>query len=85
MIFRAVGTALGIALSNLVNAFNYPLYLLSGGLIGAWELFAPPMLAELERRSYTYRKTKTRVEQATLGKDAGLFGAAFLPIQAKQQ
>ncbi|HET8550724.1 MAG TPA: ROK family protein [Bryobacteraceae bacterium] len=82
MIFRAVGTALGIALSNLVNAFNYPLYLLSGGVLGAWELFAPAMLGELERRSYTYRKTKTRIEKATLGKDAGLFGAAYLPFQA---
>jgi len=63
----------------LVNTFNFPLYLLSGGPIAAWELFAPAMLAETNRRSFTYRSTKPRVEKATLGNEAGLFGAAYLP------
>ncbi|HKE21283.1 MAG TPA: ROK family protein [Bryobacteraceae bacterium] len=80
-IWRAVGEALGIALANLINTFNFPLYLLSGGMLPAWEFFAPPMLEELERRSFTYRATKdaTRVAQATLGNEAGLYGAAYLP------
>jgi glucokinase len=82
MIFTAMGTALGIALGNLVNTFNFPLYLLSGGVLPAWDLFAPSMMAEVERRSFTFRKTKTRVEKATLGNQAGLFGAAYLPLQA---
>jgi glucokinase len=80
-IWRTMGEALGIALANLVNTFNFPLYLLSGGMLPAWEFFAPPMMAELERRSFTYRVTKdaTRVAQATLGNEAGLYGAAYLP------
>jgi len=80
-IWRAVGEALGIALANLINTFNFPLYLLSGGMLPAWEFFAPLMLEELERRSFTYRATKdaTRVAQATLGNEAGLYGAAYLP------
>lgn len=80
-IWRAFGEALGIALATLVNAFNFPLYLLSGGVLPAWELFAPPMLATVERRSFTYRATKgeTRIAQAALGNEAGLFGAAYLP------
>jgi glucokinase len=36
------------------------------------------MLEEVRRRSFTYRTTKTRIEQATLGNEAGLFGAAYL-------
>src|SRR5579885_446754 len=40
-VWRAFGEALGIALANLVNAFNFPLYLLSGGVLAAWELFEP--------------------------------------------
>jgi glucokinase len=55
------------------------LYLLSGGVLGAWELFAPAMLAEARRRSFTFRSTDTRVEKAILGNEAGLFGAAYLP------
>lgn len=82
MIFQRVGTALGIALGNLINIFNFPLYLLSGGALGGWDEFAPSMFAEVERRSFTYRNAKTRIEKAVLGNQAGLIGAACLPFQA---
>jgi glucokinase len=78
-IFESMGEALGIALATLVNAFNAQLYLLSGGVIGAWEFFAPPMIAEAKKRSFSFRTTNTRVEKAHLGGNAGLFGAACLP------
>jgi glucokinase len=78
-IFVSMGEALGIALAMLVNTFNFPLYLLSGGVLGAWDLFAPAMIEETRRRSFTFRTTATRIEKAQLGNEAGLFGAAFLP------
>jgi len=78
-IFRTMGEALGIALATLVNTFNFPLYLLSGGPLPAWDLFAPEMLKVCAERSYTYRATKPAIEKATLGNEAGLYGAAFLP------
>jgi len=84
-IFKVMGEALGIALAGLINIFNFPLYLLGGGVVAAWEFFAPAMLAEVERRSFTYRSTlktaPTRIEAAKLGGDAGLYGAACLPLQ----
>jgi glucokinase len=78
-VFQSMGEALGTALAMMVNTFNFPLYLLSGGVLPAWEFFAPPMLEELRRRSFTFRTTNTRVEKATLGNEAGLYGAAYLP------
>jgi len=85
-IFIAMGQALGVALATLVNTFNFPLYLLSGGVLAAWDLFAPPMLDEVRRRSFTFRTTATRIEKATLGNEAGLFGAACLPwVEAPAQ
>jgi glucokinase len=78
-IFAAMGDALGIALANLINIFNFPLYLLGGGALAAWEYFAPDMLAVVEKRSFTYRHTHTRIEKAVLGNEAGLVGAAYLP------
>ncbi len=78
-IFISMGEALGIALATLVNTFNFPLYLLSGGPLPAWDYFAPAMIAECRRRSFTFRTTGTRIEKATLGGDAGLYGAAYLP------
>jgi glucokinase len=85
MIFHTTGMMLGIALATLINIFNFPLYLLSGGVLAGWDQFAPSMMAEVQKRSFTYRNTKTRVEKATLGKEAGLFGAAYLPLQAGQR
>lgn len=80
MIFRTMGTSLGIALATLINIFNYPLYLLSGGVLAAWDQFAPAMIAEIKLRSFTFRNTKTRIEKAMLGNEAGLYGAAALPF-----
>ena len=79
-IWRVVGENLGAILAMLVNTFNFPLYLLSGGMLPAWDLFAPPMIRTVEQRSATYRfsRTTTRIEPATLGSEAGLYGAAYL-------
>ena len=87
-IFRYAGESLGIALANLINIFNFPLFLIGGGPLPAWEFFAPAMMAEVERRSQTYRLTKqmnvpTRIEKAILGNESGLYGAAYLPFQAQ--
>ncbi|PWU03855.1 MAG: ROK family protein [Terriglobia bacterium] len=87
-IWRVMGESLGLVLAGLVNTFNFPLYLLSGGMLPAWEFFAPPMIRMTELRSATYRlsKSSTRIEQATLGNEAGLYGAAYLPwIEGKDQ
>src|SRR6185437_8197374 len=80
-VFRVMGESLGVLLATLMNTFNFPLYLLSGGMLPAWDLFAPPMLAEAGKRSYIFRAAnpKTIVAQATLGNEAGLYGAAYLP------
>ncbi|MBV8817388.1 MAG: ROK family protein, partial [Acidobacteriaceae bacterium] len=81
MIFDIMGRALGIALASLVNLFNFPLYLLSGGPLPAWDQFAPSMFAEAKKRSFAFRTTNTKVEKAILGSEAGLFGAARLGAQ----
>ncbi|MGH9584224.1 MAG: ROK family protein [Bryobacteraceae bacterium] len=83
LVFESVGRALGIALANLINIFNFPLYVLSGGPVAAWDLFEPSMFAEIRRRSLIYTRSGTRVEKAQLGLDAGLLGAAYLPSQQR--
>lgn len=82
-VFDSMGRALGIAIANLINVFNFPLYLLSGGPLPAWDLFAPSMFAEVNKRSFTFARTGTRIEKGLLGSDAGLFGAAYLPFQTE--
>jgi glucokinase len=84
-IFEAMGRYLGVALATLVNIFNFPLYLLSGGPLPAWEFFAPAMLEEARWRSFTFRHAETKVEKAILGNEAGLFGAAYLPLLERRK
>lgn len=79
-IYSRMGQWLGRGMAALVNSFNFPLYVIAGGVIGAWEFFAPAMFTELKRRSLTYRNSDTRIEKAQLGNLAGLYGAAYLPL-----
>jgi len=37
------------------------------------------MIEVTRERSFTFRTTDTRIEKATLGNEAGLYGAAYLP------
>lgn len=85
LIFRSMGRALGVAIANLINLFNFPLYLLTGGPLPAWDLFAPAMFEEINTRSFTFSRNGTRVEKAVLGSEAGLYGAAYLPFQTSGQ
>ncbi|HTC94961.1 MAG TPA: ROK family protein [Terriglobales bacterium] len=89
-IFRRVGTALGMTIASLVNVLNLPMYALFGGVVNAWDAFAPAMMEEIHKRSFVYVATesqanlpntkKTIVTRALLGSDAGLYGAARLAM-----
>lgn len=102
-IFRTVGWALGILMSDIVNALNLDMYVIGGGVSAAWEAFAPVMFEELSKRCMVYAATapddsrsphtgasadlrplatakKTIITRALLGSDAGLYGAARLPM-----
>ena len=89
-IFDTVGWALGVVLSSLVDALNLSMYVIGGGVSSAWEAFSPALFRELSRRSIVFRasdpaesrpgKKKTVVTRALLGSDAGLIGAARLPL-----
>jgi glucokinase len=79
-VWRVAGQALGAALVSLINIFNPPLVLLSGGMLGAWDFFAPAMLGEVRQYCYVWRNSPARIEKALLGNEAGLYGAARLPF-----
>ncbi len=93
-IFDEVGVALGLSLAHLINALNLPLYIIGGGAAAAWPLFAPRMFATVREGSYVYRQSiprdpsvfelgKTHIGPAQLGGDAGILGAALLPLASR--
>jgi glucokinase len=56
-VFHRVGRALGIVLSDMVNALNLPMYVVGGGVSSAWDVFAPAVFEELRLRSMVYAAT----------------------------
>src|SRR5262252_5852815 len=56
-IFRNVGQALGIALANMINVLNLPMYVIGGGMANAWDVFAPALLDQVQKRSFVYTAT----------------------------
>jgi len=63
-IFGRVGRALGIALADLVNALNLPMYVIGGGVSSAWEAFSPFIFDELRQRSMVYAATAPSMPMA---------------------
>jgi glucokinase len=56
-IFQRFGRALGIMLAGLVNVLNLEMYVIGGGVLSAWDAFAPIMFAEMRERSLIYAAT----------------------------
>ena len=88
-IFRKFGTSLGFMLAGLLNSLNLDMFVIGGGVSSAWDAFAPAMFAELRTRSLVYAATDparggtgkmTIITKALLGGDAGLYGAARVPL-----
>ncbi len=53
-IFRRFGEVLGILLAGLVNILDLDMFVIGGGVVSAWDAFAPKMFAELRERSLVY-------------------------------
>jgi glucokinase len=53
-IFQRFGEVLGILLADLVNVLDLEMFVIGGGVVSAWDAFAPRMFAELRERSLVY-------------------------------
>jgi glucokinase len=56
-IFQRFGRALGMMLADIVNVLNLNMYVIGGGVVSAWDAFAPVMFEELRERSIVYAAT----------------------------
>ncbi len=53
-IFVRFGEALGILMADLVNVLDLEMFVIGGGVVSAWDAFAPRMFAEMRERSIVY-------------------------------
>ena len=71
-IFRKVGWALGILMADLVNTFNFQMYVIGGGVSNSWEAFAPMMFEEARKRSMVYAATAPESGTEPVGAAEGM-------------
>ena len=80
-VLRRAGRALGVGLSNLVNAFDPEVIVLGGGVIRAGEPFLGCARDQLNEMMQQQRRRPVRLDVTKLGDDAGIVGAAALGLE----
>lgn len=81
-IFRRVGKLLGLAVANLISLFDPQVVVLTGGLMGASDLFRDELLNAALSRCQPICAREVRVCFSGLGADANLLGVGHLAWKA---
>jgi glucokinase len=78
---EAVGRALGVGLSSIVNMLNPEVIVIGGGVIAAGEMLLGPARDEMRARALAPARDAVRVVPAAFGDEAGMIGAALLAAE----
>ncbi|MBD3309729.1 ROK family protein [Candidatus Woesearchaeota archaeon] len=76
--FSRYGRYLGTGIDSIIKCFDPDIFVLQGGISGAYRFFSSSMRKEIRRREL-FRSCP--VVKGKLGGDAGIIGAAGLPLQ----
>lgn len=85
LIFKKMGSFLGIGLVSLINILGIETVILGGGVSQAWDFFIEPAKKEFSQRTYKETARRLKILRAELGDDAGLIGASGLLFQKSQK
>ena len=80
--FRRMGRYLGLALAALVNVLNPEMIAIGGGAAGAWDFFIEDVRSEIRARAFAPPAQRAAVVRATVGKSAGILGAARVALDS---
>jgi glucokinase len=81
-VLAEVGLKLGAGLAGLANAFSPEVIVIGGGASAAGELLLGPAREEMKRRALGPNR-EVRLEEAHLGDEAGMLGAALMALEAR--
>lgn len=77
-VIKKVAFYLGLALSHLGNTLNPERIVIGGGVSRAGDLLLTPVTQHFYNFSFPTVQQSTKLSIATLGNDAGIYGAAYL-------
>ena len=80
-ILREAGKCLGVGIANVINIFSPEAVILTGGLIGAWNLYIEFAIKEASKRALKELYDRVKIIPSVLGDDAGIIGAANLVFE----
>jgi glucokinase len=84
-VLRDAGKALGIGIANLINIMSPEAVILTGGLLGAWNIYIDVAIAEASKRAFPELFSKVRIIPSSLGDDAGTLGIAALVFEKGEE
>jgi len=79
-IIESAGTYLGQAIAEAIKLLDIHTVTISGGMIGAWDILHPNIMASLDNNLIPPLKGRIQVLPSTLGDNAGLLGASKLLV-----
>ncbi len=82
-VLKEAGRYLGVGIANVVNILSPDAVILTGGLIGAWDIFVEEAKKEASRRAFKSLFERTKILLSPLGDDSGVLGAAALILHEK--
>ncbi|MCL5022004.1 MAG: ROK family protein [Nitrospirae bacterium] len=77
-ILREAGRYLGVGIASVINIFSPEAILLSGGLVGAWNIYVQEAIKEASRRAFKELFERVKILPSSLGDDAGVLGSSYL-------
>ncbi|MBA4349386.1 MAG: ROK family protein [Thermodesulfovibrio sp.] len=77
-VLREAGKNLGIGIANIINILSPDAVILTGGLVGAWNIYVEPAIQEASKRAFNELYARVKIIPSSLGDDAGVIGAAAL-------
>jgi glucokinase len=86
-ILKDAGRFLGVGIANIINIMSPEAIILTGGLVGAWNIYVQEAIKEASRRAFKELFDAVKIIPSSLGDDAGIVGAAslvFMETSGKQ-
>ncbi len=80
-ILKDAGRFLGVGIANIINIMSPEAIILTGGLIGAWNIYVQEAIKEASRRAFKELFDAVEIIPSSLGDDAGIIGAASLAFR----
>lgn len=83
-VLKEAGRYLGAGIANIVNILSPQAVILTGGLIGTWDIFVEEAKKEASRRAFKKLFEKVKILPSPLGGDeSGVLGAAALILHGQ--